>query len=358
MGSLAASRVLVTTDAVGGVWRYTLEVTRGLTARGCRVTLAVLGPAPHPSQWQEAESIAGLTLVVTGLALEWLAETPAELAAAASQLANLAATADVALLHNPALLGGAPWPVPVAVMAHSCLATWFAAVRGAPVAPDYLWRADAVTQGMRRATVLAAPSHAFARAVAAAHGLPPLRVVHNGRDAPKLPPTGRMPSVLTVGRLWDDAKDIALLDQVAGRLDVPVRAAGSVRGPHGAAIAPQHIECLGSLDEAALADALARATVFASPARYEPFGLAVLEAAQCGLALVLSDIPTFRELWDGAAYFAPAGNPDAWTVALRTVLAAPEPWAAAAAERARRYTAARMVDGTVALLNEALAAAA
>jgi hypothetical protein len=35
----------------------------------------------------------------------------------------------------------------------------------------------------------------------------------------------------------------------------------------------------------------------------EPFGLAVLEAAQAGCPLVLSDLPGFRELWDGAALF-------------------------------------------------------
>ena len=43
--------------------------------------------------------------------------------------------------------------------------------------------------------------------------------------------------------------------------------------------------------------------VFISTARYEPFGLAVLEAAQFGCALILSDIPTFRELWNGCAIF-------------------------------------------------------
>ena len=48
---------------------------------------------------------------------------------------------------------------------------------------------------------------------------------------------------------------------------------------------------------------MARTAVFVSPALYEPFGLAVLEAAQAGCALVLSDIPTFRELWDGVALF-------------------------------------------------------
>jgi glycosyltransferase involved in cell wall biosynthesis len=49
--------------------------------------------------------------------------------------------------------------------------------------------------------------------------------------------------------------------------------------------------------------------VFAHPALYEPFGLAVLEAGRHGCALVLSDVPTLRELWDGAALFAAPHDP-------------------------------------------------
>ena len=349
--------VLISTDAVGGVWRYTMEVSRGLAARGWTVLVAVLGPAPHPTQLREAEAIAGIEIIVTGLALDWLAETPAALAAAAAALASEAARAHVALLHTPGLIGVVPWPVPVAVMMHSCLTTWFAAVRGTPVAPDYAWRADAAADGLRRASVLAAPTQAFAEAIAMTYGLPPLMPIHNGRDPVALPPAYRQASVLTAGRLWDDAKNIPLLDQVAARLPFPVRAAGSVNNPSGTGVGTEALELLGSLDEAGMGEALATATVFASPARYEPFGLAVLEAAQAGLALVLSDIPTFRELWDGAAYFVPADNVDDWEAALLEVLENPEPWAAAAQAQAARYTAAAMVEGTVALLTHAMKAA-
>jgi glycosyltransferase involved in cell wall biosynthesis len=55
---------------------------------------------------------------------------------------------------------------------------------------------------------------------------------------------------------------------------------------------------------------LHRAAIFVSPAMYEPFGLSVLEAASAGCALVLSDIPSFRELWDDAAVFVDPRNID------------------------------------------------
>ena len=182
------------------------------------------------------------------------------------------------------------------------------------------------------------------------HGLRDVAVVHNGRDALPAGRGRRERAVLTAGRLWDDGKDAPLLDRVAPRLSAPVRAAGPSAGPGGAEVRLRHVRLLGPLDEAGIADALAGATVFASPARYEPFGLAVLEAAQAGLALVLSDIPTFRELWDGAALFAPPGDDAAWLSALERALADPAPWAARAGARAVRYSTAAMVAGTLRLL--------
>ena len=115
-----------------------------------------------------------------------------------------------------------------------------------------------------------------------------------------------------------------------------------------ARLMPYDAICCTSRDgREAMRRILAQRPVFASAARYEPFGLAVLEAAQAGQALVLSDIPTFRELWDGAALFV---SDEAGLVpALRRALDAPEGLAAAARERARRYTADAMADTTLAL---------
>ena len=61
---------------------------------------------------------------------------------------------------------------------------------------------------------------------------------------------------------------------------------------------------LGQLDDRGARPCVWRRGRCSSPRRrFEPFGLAVLEAARAGCALVLSDIATFRELWDGAALF-------------------------------------------------------
>ena len=51
-----------------------------------------------------------------------------------------------------------------------------------------------------------------------------------------------------------------------------------------------------------------RAAVFASAARYEPFGLAVLEAAMHGARSCLPTSRRFRELWHDAALFIAADD--------------------------------------------------
>lgn len=330
--------ILLTTDAVGGVWRYTLDLARGVQRRGHPSQIAVLGPAPSAAQRAEA---AGLALIETGLPLDWTATTPAALAATTTRLREMSAGAASVHLHAPALAAG-EWPVPLVAVAHSCTATWWRAVHGGALPDDFRWRAQATAAGLRTAHAVIAPSHAHAASIRAVYGDTAVEVIPNGAGAaPSRAPRER--SVLTAGRLWDVGKNAAALDRAAAALDAPIYAAGPVAGPNGAAIALPNLSLLGTLGPAAMADAYARSTVFASLARYEPFGLSVLEAALSGMRLVLSDIPTFRELWDGAAIFV-AGDaaPD-----LRRALA--EPGDGGARAHARRYTLDAMVDATLAV---------
>lgn len=327
-------RLLITADSVGGVWTHALDLARGLQALRSRVTLAVLGPAP-------AAVPGDVEVIATGLPLDWLAESPAELRAAADVLAELAARLDVDLvhLHAPAF-AVAGFGRPLLGACHSCLATWWGAMRGGPMPADFAWRTALLAEGYARAGLLVAPTRAFALETQRAHALPRApEVVWNGRAAgPRA--RGFADFAFTAGRLWDEGKDVATLDRAAARLDAPLLAAGPLEGPNGARIALAHACALGSLDEAALRAMLARGPVFVSAAHYEPFGLAVLEAAQAGCALVLSDIPSFRELWDGAALFVPPGDDAGFAQAIATLLRDRERRVAlrvAAEERARRH---------------------
>jgi glycosyltransferase involved in cell wall biosynthesis len=104
---------------------------------------------------------------------------------------------------------------------------------------------------------------------------------------------------------------------------------------------------LGSLPECEVLQWFSRATVFAEPARYEPFGLAALEAALSGCALVLGDIPSLREVWGNAATFVSPEDPDALAAAVNALLDDPARASQAARARAARYTPIAMGGGYV-----------
>jgi glycosyltransferase involved in cell wall biosynthesis len=272
-----------------------------------------------------------------------------------SQMAT-ASGADIIHLNIPAFATRCS-AAPTLAMAHSSLASWWRAVRSGPMPLDFQWRNAATTRGLKAATIVVTATRSFARALQQAHGSDfPIEVVPNGRR-PHAVSAEKQRLVLTAGRLWDDGKNITVLDRAAKAVDAPIIAAGALEGPHGVTARFRDLRVLGPLDDHSMAQWLASAAVFASPARYEPFGLSVLEAAQAGAALVLSDIDSFRELWEGAALFVPAEDESAWAATLQAALDAPErlhALGAAAQERARRYTAEAMVSETLAVYSDLL----
>ncbi|WP_239016776.1 glycosyltransferase [Sphingomonas ginkgonis] len=329
-------RLILTTDAVGGVWTYTRDLADALGAAGVDVLVALMGPVPAGLDH------AALALVDTGLPLDWLAADEAAVRDAAAALARLARErgADLVQIHSPAL-ACADFAVPVVALIHSCVASWWEAVKDGPLPVDLAWRAALVAEGLRRSILAVAPSHAFAAAVERCYGVLP-QVVHNGRSPLPLPSgLPRSDTVLTAGRLGDEGKNVTTLDRAAAFLSVPLEAAGSLREPHGGGVTLDHAVALGRLSDDALAAKLAARPVFASAALYEPFGLAVLEAAQAGCALLLADTPVFRELWDGAATFVPACDAAAFAEAAERLLQDPQErdrLGAAARARAARFT--------------------
>lgn len=352
------ARLLMTVDTVGGVWQYATELAAALVDSGYQVELAVIGPPADAAQRRRAQAV-GATLIDTGLALDWLSADERTVTAAATAIARLARQrgVDLVQLNQPAF-AVVPFAMPVVAVAHSCVATWWAANSEGPLPSDLAWQALLTARGLAQADAVVSPSAAFAAATASAHDLARDRVtvVHNGRSLrPREAATQDF--AFTAGRLWDRGKNAATLDRAAARLAVPFKAAGPCAGPHGETVAFAHLVPLGHLRERAIAEILSARPVFASAARYEPFGLAVLEAALAGCALVLSDIPTFRELWDGAAVFVDPDDIDGFAEAIGT-LAADVPLRLDNGERARAcaaaYAPAAMAAGMVAIYDRLL----
>jgi glycogen synthase len=334
------ARVLMTADAVGGVWTYALELSRALSDYGLSTTIATMGPRPTADQMSAAATVPGLDIVTSEFQLEWMDNPWADVAEAGDWLLDLEARVSPIVVHlNGFAHGSLPWRAPVLVVGHSCVVSWDEAV-GEPIAQARLERyRQSVAAGLRAADWVVAPSAAMLDAIHRHYGpLPRASVIWNGRDAARFRPQRKEPFVVAAGRLWDRAKNVEALNTIAPSLPWPVIVAGD--GATGAAI--QHV---GRLPEAEIAALLGRASIFALPARYEPFGLLPLEAALAGCALVLGDIPSLREIWGDAADFVPPDDHDALRAAITRLIEAPAliaERALAARTRALTLTPARM----------------
>lgn len=360
-------RLLMTADAVGGVWQYATELASGLAGQGFETLLAVLGPSPDEAQLVSVRSIPGLTVLDTGLPLDWLSGADATRTAAA-EVAAIARRecVDIVHLNSPALAADRQFPAPVLAVAHGCISTWWQAARpGQPLDSAFRWHEEAMARALLTCDRVIAPSASYAELLCRHYQLPAAPfAVHNGCAMPSA--AGAAPQhdcAFTAGRLWDEVKNTRTLDAAAALLPFPFHAAGAVAAPHGAAIETEHLHLLGQLDGATLARRLASRPVFVSAATFEPFGLAALEAAAVGCPLVLSDIPTFRELWDGAAVFVGPHDARGFAEAIQDCVQDLQQRAAlgeAARARALRYSAERMVTETAMhyrdLLSERLAA--
>jgi glycosyltransferase involved in cell wall biosynthesis len=350
-------RLLMTTDAVGGVWTYAVELSRALRSYDVEILLAVLGPSPSAAQRAEFADLPHVDVVEWSGRLEWMEDPWEDVASSGVWLLALARAFKPDVVHlNGYSHGALAWPAPTVVVGHSCVRSWWRAVRGEEP-PQRLDRYTAMVHaGLRAASAVVVPSRAMRDGLERDYGpLPrPPQVVTNGRTAARCDVHCKEPFVLTAGRVWDAAKNIQGLEDVAARLPWPVCVAGEA-GEAGEAAQPEgltHTRRLGRLDGSDLAQWMARASIYVAPARYEPFGLSILEAAQAGCALVLGDIPSLRELWDDAAVYVAPDDRQGLCAALTTLIdqrSVREAMAARARWHARRYTPGRMAAGYVSL---------
>jgi glycosyltransferase involved in cell wall biosynthesis len=344
----APTRVLMTVDAVGGVWRYALELSRGLASGGTDVVLAVMGPPAAPEQLAEAAAINGVQVVQGSFDLEWMPGADQGVLRAGAWLMELEATYAPDLVHlNGYAHAALPWRAPAVVVAHSCVLSWWRAVHGEQAPAEWDGYRRRTAAGLSAADLVVAPTRAFLRTIESEYG-PGLstRVIWNGRSASNLEAIDKQSIVLAAGRIWDAAKNLKMLASVAKDLRWPVCIAGPGAPERGAGAAlARNVRWLGPLAPAAIGLWYAQAAIFVAPARYEPFGLAALEAALAGCALVLGDIPTLRELWTGAALFVPPDDREQLAHVLGLLIADHElraTFGQLARKRAATFSAARM----------------
>ena len=349
--------ILVTADTLGGVWTYTRELVTGLARRGIRVTLVSFGEILPAEQTAWIDELRGVDYRSTAFKLEWMQDSEADLEASSDYLCAVVKETRPDLLHsNQYYYGALPCDVPRLVVAHSDVVSWWWAVHHSkPVESAWLrWYREAVTRGLSRADAVLAPSHWMLEQIELHYAkLNRCHIVPNGRSIGRFNPhVIKEDFVVTLGRLWDSGKNAALL--LRDDMPLPVHIIGADRHPEMGHPAfemeelRENIHLEPKQDERQVALLLSRAAIYAATSQYEPFGLAPLEAALSRCAIVASDIPSFRELWEGAALFF--NNNDERDLRRKLELLAHDPglrrrYGNLAYDHARlRYSAVRMVD--------------
>ncbi len=347
-------RVLLTTDTVGGVWTHTKELTEGLLEGSHAVALASFGrrPSPDQSSWCSGMSTRypdAFRYVASETPLEWMDANDSAYTDAEELLLDLTQNFGAEILHtNQFCFGKLPARIPKLVGAHSDVLSWAAACR-----PDGLDRSpwldryrDLTQAGLTSADAVVAPTRWMLGALAEGFSLPgEAYVIANGRDlpAPSREPLRRLQAV-SAGRQWDEAKGLVILADVAS--PIPLFVAGEVE--HGTAGASQSIgqaNLLGAMEEQQLLDLFRSSSIYLALSVYEPFGLAPLEAALCGCAVVANDIPSFREVWGSSAlYFQGARSLSDLLAQLASEPVLLRDFQSRALSRALPMTRARMVE--------------
>ena len=289
----AGPACLMTADAVGGVWTYALDLARGAArARASRSTLVVRARRRRRRSGARPQRVPGLTLIETDAPLDWTRGRRGRSwprAGASRWPRPRRAGADIVHLNSPRpgrlrdlrrarcsasaipasrpggrrCKGGAPpATISVAHRGYGARLRRLRCARRAERAPSP--RRPPKPTGSRRRS---SSTTGARRPMPARRGSP--------RAARARPPAG----------CGTRARTSRTLDRAAARIDAPVVARRAAAGPaRRRRRASRGSRPSGSARRRrAWPPAMSARRVFASPPLYEPFGLAVLEAAQAGL---------------------------------------------------------------------------
>jgi glycogen synthase len=329
-------RVLLTTDVVGGVWDFCITLAQGLRCAGDDIVLLAFGTPSLPQR--QAASAAGAQLLTAPLKLEWMQDAADDIAVTLDLVGQVARESGADVVHaNQFAAACAQTDTPVVLTLHSDVLSWRKWTLGAlDTPPEWQTYAALVREALHRADRVASVSRFLADEVSALYAVSrQIEVVHNGWSAPAPSSIAREHSTVVAGRLWDAAKNISLVAEAAhGWYPGTVYLAGDNTHPDGGtAPTPDVFTPVGFLAREDMDTLLKHARVYISAAKYDPFGLLPLQAALHGCQLLLSDIPSYREIWGDTATYFRSGDAEDLRAKWRYVLEATPK--AAAAKRAR-----------------------
>jgi glycosyltransferase involved in cell wall biosynthesis len=296
-------KILMTTDNIGGVWTFATDMASGMKKHGIEVYLAITG---NPLTEDQQQRLRNIPYYFEEFRQEWMDDPWHDIELTGQWLLDIKEEIEPDLIHlNAYSLGSINWDVPVIMTLHSCVLTWWEAVRKEKIPSCWNTYREMIASGIRAADMITAPSYAMLQSSEKKYGsYADKKVIYNGRDPGHFHAGEVEKIVFSMGRLWDDAKNIRLILEAAPRIRYPIFIAGNNGKQGSPGNIPDNVHLLGQLSPASIADWLARSAIYLLPVLYEPFGYTFLEAAFSKCALVGGDIPTLREIWEKSMIYA------------------------------------------------------
>ncbi|MBI3681709.1 MAG: glycosyltransferase family 4 protein [Acidobacteria bacterium] len=324
------------TETTGGIRRYTFELAKAL-AQACPQDEFLL----VSDQSYQDPGLAGVRAVRRAARRWWSWRLP-----------RLLASERVDVFHGTDF--SAPyWPNRPSVLTLHDLSPW------------NQWRDRASVRVSRRtpwllrlglATMVITPTEAVRKEAIEHFRLPPEEVVAVPEAAAEhfrpveAPPPDR-PYFLMVGALAP-RKNLGLAieawREVRTHHDVDLRIAGPFADAPASA---RHsgLTYMGEAPEAGLPRLYTQAAAVLAPSLYEGFGLPLLEAMQCGAAVLASRQAALEEVSGGAALHLDGRDPHAWAEAMMALLSQPQllrAWKEKGLRRAAQFSWARTAERT------------
>jgi glycogen(starch) synthase len=311
-------RILMTTDTVGGVWSFSLQLTEELLCAGSSVALVSLGRLPSEIQERSCTALTEthgdrFTYIPLNVPLEWMNGNEEAYRLAEPILMSISRNIGAELLHsNQFCFGALPIQVPKLITAHSDVMSWAKSCRGGLLenTPWLRRYRELVQDGLSQASAVTAPTAWMLRSLGGTYTLPDTQlVIPNGCSVQGMTSDSFALQAVTAGRLWDEGKGISIFKEVTSPM--PLLIAGETE--YGGRATPEFFRgpcrLLGPVEHQDLLELFSQSAIYICPSIYEPFGLAPLEAAMCRCAILARDIPSLREVWgDGAMYFSEAAS--------------------------------------------------
>lgn len=344
-------RILMTIDTVGGVWNYAVELITGLVEQGIEVVVATMGPLPDSDKRSQISRIRNVELFESSFKLEWMENPWKDIEEASEWLLELEILTHPDIVHlNGFVHGALPWHSPVLIVGHSCVSSWFEHVKGTSL-PEYMnYYKKKVCEGLKTADYVVAPTKWMLDTLQKHYGvIQNAAVIHNGRKICE-PNIDKEDIVFSAGRIWDEAKNIHMLTENGNKFNWPLIIAGDYENNGNF----ENATLTGVLKSSDVINYMKRASIFVLPVKYEPFGLSILEAAICGCPLILGDIGSLRELWDGAAIFVDPKDSEMLVNKVNELIADKNKrieYAEKAKKRAMQYSTEEMVSKYISIYN-------